>query len=241
MTARRTSGPLGPLGRLGTIAACAAVAASACDLPRDADGTLDRVRGGTLRVGVVPNPPWVTDSLGALGGVEVRLVEELARGLGARVAWVRRPQDVMLEALRARELDLLVGGLTDDATWKMEVAHTKPFYTDTIAVGATPGVPVRDLTARAVAVERGDAASAELRKRGARPLVVDDLARAPGAIVAPTWRIARLGRVNSGIVFKESRHVMAAAPGENAWLMHVERFLRARAPRVGPTLRGATP
>jgi polar amino acid transport system substrate-binding protein len=230
MTARRVVGRFRLLAPL----VCAA-----CGLPRDPDGTLDRVRGGTLRVGVVPNPPWVTDSLGALGGVEVRLVEELARGLGARIAWVRRPQDAMLEALRARELDLLVGGLTDDATWKTEVAHTKPFYTDTVAVGSAQGVPVRDLTSRVVAVERGDAASAELRKRGARPLVVDDLSRAPGAIVAPTWRIAALGRVNSGIVFKQSRHVMAAAPGENAWLVHVERFLHARESRVGSMLRGA--
>src|SRR6185369_5924264 len=35
---------------------------AACDLPRDSDGTLDRVRGGTMRVGVVIDTPWTKDS-----------------------------------------------------------------------------------------------------------------------------------------------------------------------------------
>ena len=30
-----------------------------CDLPRDTHGTLDRVRGDTLRVGVTEAPPFV--------------------------------------------------------------------------------------------------------------------------------------------------------------------------------------
>src|SRR5215203_4602995 len=50
--------------------AIATVCATACGLPRDADGTLDRVRNGTLRVGVAVDTPWVTDSGGAAGGVE---------------------------------------------------------------------------------------------------------------------------------------------------------------------------
>ena len=37
---------------------------AACDLPRDSDGTLDRVRGGTMRVGVVIDTPWTKDSAG---------------------------------------------------------------------------------------------------------------------------------------------------------------------------------
>lgn len=47
----------------GKRAALALVAASVllggCDWPRDAAGTLNEVRGGTLRVGVTDNPPWV--------------------------------------------------------------------------------------------------------------------------------------------------------------------------------------
>lgn len=215
-------------------------ALAACGLPRDADGTLDRVRGGTLRVGAVPNPPWITDSLGRIGGVEARLVEALARGLGARVAWVRRPQDDMMQALHARELDLVVGGLTSDGAWQKEVGPTQPYYTDTIAVGSPRGAPIHDLTSQRIAVEPGDATAAALRKRGAQPLVVADLKDAPGAVVAPTWRIDALGRTR-GAVLREAPHVMAVPPGENAWLVYVDRFLGARRAAVPPMLRDAAP
>ena len=42
------------------LAACSLLLlAASCSLPRDSDGTLDRIRGGTLRVGLAENPPWV--------------------------------------------------------------------------------------------------------------------------------------------------------------------------------------
>jgi polar amino acid transport system substrate-binding protein len=65
------------------------VLAAACDLPRDPEGTLERVRGGTLRVGVAHNPPWASlPAPGEAQGVEPRLVRALAAELGARVEWV---------------------------------------------------------------------------------------------------------------------------------------------------------
>jgi polar amino acid transport system substrate-binding protein len=215
----------------------ALLALAACDLPRDSEGTLDRVRHGTLRVGVVPSAPWVTDSLGNLGGLEVRLVVTLAQGLGARVAWVRRPEPELLEALRARELDLVVGGLTNAEPWKSQVAFTHPYYTDTVAVGSAQGTVIRDLQSQAVGVEAGDPTAALLRKRGAVPRVVADLKDAPGAVAAPTWRLAALGRVNSGIVLRQDKHVLAAPPGENAWLVYVERFLLAERSTIPGLLR----
>ena len=42
-------------------------------------------------------------TLGTLGGVEVRLVQDLARSVSAQVLWVRRPEAELLAALRARE------------------------------------------------------------------------------------------------------------------------------------------
>ena len=48
-------------------------------IPTDPEGTLERVSGGTLRVGVSPNPPWTEVTQGAEPtGTEVRLVEEFA-------------------------------------------------------------------------------------------------------------------------------------------------------------------
>src|SRR5437764_14048952 len=89
-------------GALATIT----VALASCDLPRDADGTLRRIRGGTVRVGVVVDTPWVTDSAGGFGGVEAGLVRSLARSLEADIVWTRGQQSDLLETLHRRQLDI---------------------------------------------------------------------------------------------------------------------------------------
>ena len=223
-------------------AALVALATAACGLPRDADGTLDRVRGGTMRVGVVDNPPWVVSAPDGVGGVEGAFVTALARELGARPEWVRRPESELLEALRERELDLVIGGLTSDLPWKHEVAFTKPYYTDTIVVGAPAGAtPPDELDGHSVAVEAGSPAVAAVRKEGATPVPVADLTRERGLIAAPSWRLSALGREPSGITLHEVPHAIATPPGENAWLVHIERRLRARRAEVPRLLRSAAP
>jgi polar amino acid transport system substrate-binding protein len=134
---------------------CTALICSACTFPNDADGTLARIEGGTLRVGVIPNAPWITDSGGALGGIEVAMITALSAELHARIEWVRGPAFELMRALEQRELDLVAGGLTCDLLWRDEVAFTRPYFTG------------------------------------------ED----------------------------KKRRVFAAAPGENAWLVRVERFL----------------
>jgi polar amino acid transport system substrate-binding protein len=138
---------------------CCLAALPSCGLPRDSDHTLERVRGGELRVGVTEHVPWVTVHDDRMDGIEPRLIEELARGLGARAVWRRGAESEILEALHRRELDIVAGGLTDDSPWKGQVALTHPYFTDTA-------------TGRA--------------------------------------------------------RVLAVAPGENAFLVHVERFLAPR-------------
>lgn len=222
------------------IAILLALASAACDLPRDAGGTLDRVRGGTVRVGVVDNPPWVVASADGVGGVEGAFVTGLARELGARPVWVRRPEAELLAALKHRELDVVIGGLTSDVPWKREVALTKPYYTDTVVVGVAPSAPpMRDLKGVPVAVEAGDPVAAVLRKKDATPVSVADLAHAPGPVAAPTWRLAALGRQSSGLALQQTRHAIATAPGENAWLVLIERRLRAQQSAIPRMLRSA--
>ena len=113
--------------------ACCLALLSSCGIPRDADHTLDRVRGGELRVGVSEHPPWTVVRDQQMDGIEPRLVAELARGLGARPRWRRGAESELLDALHRRELDLVVGGLTDDSPWKGRVAFTRPHFTDTLA------------------------------------------------------------------------------------------------------------
>src|SRR3954451_19430078 len=88
-----------------------ALALAGCDLPHDSDATLQRVKGGTMRVGIVVDTPWVTDSADGAGGVGAALVRTLASRLGARVQWVRGTESELLQTLSKRELDLVIGGL----------------------------------------------------------------------------------------------------------------------------------
>jgi polar amino acid transport system substrate-binding protein len=136
-----------------------AFGAVACSLPRDPEGTLDRVRGGTLRAGVAINHPWVTDSAGTYGGIEPALVRALAAELQANIQWVTGGENALMPALHERELDLVVGGLDNQTPWAKQVGVTRPYHT----------------------------------------------------------------------VMEPEKHEMvwAVAPGENAWQMRVERFLRA--------------
>jgi hypothetical protein len=60
---------------------------ASCDLPRDANGTLSRVRGGVLRVGVSLNGPWTMRSDNRVTGSEVLLV---IGGLTGTTPWAGR-------------------------------------------------------------------------------------------------------------------------------------------------------
>src|SRR5438552_192808 len=69
------------IGRL-IILASTLTAVGCNDLPRDPEGTLQRVQDHKFRVGLVESPPWVVRTAGEPGGVEVELVRQFASELG---------------------------------------------------------------------------------------------------------------------------------------------------------------
>lgn len=231
----------GPARRLLAAMLFAAVAA-ACGLPRDQVGTLDRVRGGVVHVGVAEAPPWVRRAGDEAEGVEADLVRAFAESLGARVAWHWGGVEEHLAALERFELDLVAAGLTAATPWSKTVGLTRPYYTETIAVGVpATAAPLRSVEGVPVAVRAGSVLAAYLEREGAVPVRVDDLAagtgRAGGVVAAPAWELAALGLRPSEVVLHRARHVMAVPPGENAWLSHLERFLDARRGTVEARLR----
>ena len=102
--------------------------AGGCVLPRDPNGTLNRVTGGTLRVGISPHPPW-TDWKGDASptGIEIELIERFASELGAEVVWVRGSETPLLKSLEQYKIDLVAAGMTDDHLWKDRVGLSRPF------------------------------------------------------------------------------------------------------------------
>lgn len=219
------------------------VASVSCNLRRDGDGTLARVRGGTMRVGVVDHPPWThAPARGGAWGIEGALVAELARDLRARIEWVRAPESRLLHALELGELDVVIGGLTDANPWKRRVAFTKPIYTDTIVVGGPERTtPLRDLGGQAVAVLPGDPAAAYVRRKGGVPRTTAELGQAPGLVAAPTWQLLSLASRPTGVTLYEARHVIAVTPGDGAWRKTVEESMAKRTALIAEILRTSRP
>jgi len=106
--------------------------------PADPDGTLDRISGGTLRVGISHQPPW-TDTTGDgnseqdPGGIEAQLINDYAESIDADVEWHAGGEEQLIKLLSERELDVVIGGLTDQSPWQSQVALTTD-YAESIGV-----------------------------------------------------------------------------------------------------------
>lgn len=199
-----------------------------CQWPRDVSGTLDDVRGGTLRVGVTESPPWtrVADD-GTVTGAEAVLVERLAQRLNARVEWHPGTESTVLAGLKDRVLDLVVGGLDAKAPWTKEAALTRSYVTMRTVVAVPAGVPVPDELSRVrVAVPAGTAEVAALLGEDADPVVVPEVTgQEQLPVVVGQWRLTELGLRDTGHELATHDHVWAVPPGENGWQVEVERFL----------------
>lgn len=210
------------------------------EFPRDPLGTLHRVQRGRLRVGLTEHKPWVIRTTGEPAGAEVELVRRFARELGATPEWYWGSEEQHMKALKHYELDLLIGGLTDETPWNKQVGLTRPYFEERIAVGVPASSPVpKELKGQQVAAKKGETAAAYLEKRGALVLRVDDLRETQGAaaIAAPAWQLEQLGLVLTDTELHTERHVMAIAPGENALLKRLEDFLFAQRSQVKTLLQ----
>lgn len=97
-----------------------------CDLPRDPEGTLARVAGGTMRVGVA-HPPDLGPEEAAIASLERDLAERFGREIKARIEWVSVTESEGMERLHRYELDLLLAGLKKTTPWQNKVALTRPY------------------------------------------------------------------------------------------------------------------
>lgn len=222
-------------------AALAAIAAAGCDTPRDPEGTLERATGGTIRVGVSANEPWVALGGGDPSGVEVELVRRFAADLDAEIEWVHGTVDDLAGAMHVREVDLTIAGLASTSGIATEAALTHPYVTTQVVVGIPEGKSLDDVAGVEVAVERGSHAAGVLEKTDAIPIPVDDVADAEPPVAVEDYLLDDLGLHDSGLTLIETDHVMAVPHGENAWLVTLERFLLDHARTVERLLEEAEP
>jgi len=129
------------------VALALGLAFAGCDeYPKDAQGTIERVRAGErpLRVGWSPAEPWVR--AGAAGrdgdgpaGIEPDLVRDWAASVGARVEWVPGGEAQLVRALQRNAVDIAVAGFSDSAPWGGRTGQTQPYLEAEAVVGAAPG------------------------------------------------------------------------------------------------------
>jgi polar amino acid transport system substrate-binding protein len=211
--------------------ACAAVLCvlltASCGFPKDPEGTLERVRGGTLRVGITTNDPWTIVEEDEHSGVEVELVEGFAREIDSEVEWTEGSESELIAALHQRELDLVVAGLASNGSWTAEVTPTHPYLTTQVVVGFPDSIEGEDIAGLEVAVEPGTEAAGLLEKTDADPVRLADFGSWEGPIATDDWLLDDLGLEDRGVQLLETDHVFAAATGENAFLTRLERYLLA--------------
>jgi polar amino acid transport system substrate-binding protein len=214
------------------VAAAALLATSgACQFPRDVEGTLERVEGGTLRVGVIDDPPWTDLSGSQPHGVEPELVRRFAAQIDAEVEWIEGTESDLAEALRGFQLDLIIGGLTRSWPYGAEVAVTRPYVDTEIEIGVAPGTELPDeLGGVEVWIEPNSEAAALLKQEEEDAIQVpfDSLEEIDGPALLDSYEIDAIGYERTDYILRDDEHAWATPAGENAFLLEVEHFLLDR-------------
>lgn len=204
------------------------VLTAACNIPRDPEGTLERVTGGTLRVGITEADPWVIIE-GEPTGVEVTLVQGFAKTLNADIEWVEGTEAELVGALERRELDLVIGGFASNTPWGQKVAVTAHYH-EVLVVVAVPKDedPPSDITGLKITVESHSEIAGLVEDKGAEPKRVPEIESVEGPTALEDYRLENLEAKSTGHILTRHKHSMAAPPGENAFIVRLEKYLRSR-------------
>jgi polar amino acid transport system substrate-binding protein len=218
--------------RLPAVVCALAALAAGCQFPADPEGTLDRVEGGTMRVGVIHDPPWVILGEGSdPAGVEPELVRRFAETIDAEIEWVEGTEADLAAAMGGFQLDLMIGGLTREFPYVRDVAMTAPYVDTEIELGLPPGEELPDeLGGVEVYVERSSEAAALLREEedDAVPVFFDSLDEVDGLALLDTYDIDAIDYERTDYILRDDEHAMAVPLGENAFMVELERFLLDR-------------
>ncbi|MDX1660697.1 MAG: hypothetical protein R3326_02805, partial [Gemmatimonadota bacterium] len=117
-------------------------------------------------------------------------------------------------------------GLVASTPWSSHLGLTRPYTKERWVVGVPPERSLPDdLEGVEIAVPDAGPAAAWVKDAGARPVRLHDLARASGPVAAPEWKIREIGYRPTGRTLHTVRRVLAAPPGENGLIVHLERHL----------------
>ncbi|UYO97702.1 hypothetical protein OED01_03020 [Microbacterium sp. M28] len=99
-------------------------------VPVDPDGTLDTATAETLRVGVSLEPDLAEAGSAADDaprGPLVELATDYAESIDARIEWTPAGEETLVKMLEAGDLDLAIGGFSDQTPWAERVGTTRAY------------------------------------------------------------------------------------------------------------------
>jgi len=207
--------------------------------PKDARGSLLRARDGKLRVGVSENIPWVDLTKARPSGIEPHLVRRFASRLNSEIVWVRAAQSELLDSLDHAGLELVIAGLQADSPYASEVAITTPYFRSKMVVAHFPSYspPIKTLDGIRVGVKPDSFIEALVKAQEGLPFPLQ-LPLSPTDLYAGCdYELEAWGASAIWKVLKKTDRVMAVAPGENAFLMELERFLNEEQKQTRELLR----
>ncbi|WP_091702860.1 hypothetical protein [Microbacterium sp. cf046] len=122
---------------MAAIALAGVVALAGCaSIPRDPDGTLERITGGELRVGASPAAGLVEVDGADVSGPLADVVERFAEEHDARAVWTVGSEEDLVYDIEQGTLDMAIGGMTAATPWTVSVGVTRGY--PQLGSGAAP-------------------------------------------------------------------------------------------------------
>ncbi len=97
--------------------------------PKDARGTLQKVKNDTLKVGLAVGQDRAFIRNGEPAGKEVELAKAFAQELNTEIEWIVGDESELVPQVEKAEIHLLIGGFTQKSPWKKHLGFTKPYAT----------------------------------------------------------------------------------------------------------------
>jgi polar amino acid transport system substrate-binding protein len=195
--------------------------------PNDPEHSLDKISNGTIRVGFTHAEPWVFPSDSGARGIEAFLIAAFAKTVNAKIDWTEGTEEQLYNALKHHEIDILLAGITDETPWKNEIGLTQPYLETETVIGQPVSQPLTGSSIKDqwVAVRKGTDLGYYIRKKKAKPFYTDRLPVSNMPSTGYDWQLINWKLKSTGIVLKKEKHVMAVPPGENGFLLALDKFL----------------
>ncbi|MDT0644071.1 transporter substrate-binding domain-containing protein [Zunongwangia sp. F363] len=98
-----------------------------CNYPKDPHHSFEKAKENRLRVGAIVNPPFVTREDGSIGGSEIKIIKDFAKGENLKLKIEEGSESDLVEKLEKYEVDIIAGGFDKKSIWKKKAGLTTPY------------------------------------------------------------------------------------------------------------------